>query len=171
MINVDVSNSCFWHPVNFDGIAFGLSGENNQMTFQARCQRQSDGREPVLLPLLKRLLKNKFYVKHRGSDGRLNRTLPLQNVIDFIAETKIWTVQQISSLNAKTHKFDVTDKATGAVTNMSVQQYFLKKYNVTLIKPWLPLVQTQKKNVLFPMEVCVMCEGQRYPYKLNSDQV
>ena len=80
-------------------------------------------------------------------------------------------MKQISKVNAKEHKFDVTDKATGKVTNMSVQQYFLKKYNVTLIKPWLPLVQTQKENVLFPMEVCVMCEGQRYPYKLNSDQV
>ena len=54
---------------------------------------------------------------------------------------------------------------------MSVYDYFHKKYNVYLNKPWLPLVQTQKANVLFPMEVCVMCEGQRYPYKLNSDQV
>ena len=171
MVNVDVSNSCFWHPVNFDGIAFGLSGESNQMTFQARCQRQPDGREPVLLPILKRLVKNKFFIKHRGSDGKLKRTLLLHSDIDFILETKIWTVKQISKFNAKDHKFDVTDKATGQVTNMSVQQYFMKKYNVNLIKPWLPLVQTQKPGVLFPMELCVMCEGQRYPYKLNSDQV
>ena len=54
---------------------------------------------------------------------------------------------------------------------MSVYEYFQKKYNVTLSKPWLPLVQTQKQNVLFPMEVCCMADGQRYPYKLNSDQV
>ena len=54
---------------------------------------------------------------------------------------------------------------------MSVFDYFYKKYNIYLSKPWLPLVQTQKANVLFPMEVCVMCEGQRYPYKLNSEQV
>lgn len=71
MVNVDVSNSCFWHPVNFDGLAFGLSGENNQMTFQAGCKRREDGREPVLLPVLKRLCRNKFFVKHRGSDGEL----------------------------------------------------------------------------------------------------
>lgn len=54
---------------------------------------------------------------------------------------------------------------------MSVFDYFHKKYNIYLNKPWLPLVQTQKRNVLFPMELCVMAEGQRYPYKLNSDQV
>lgn len=54
---------------------------------------------------------------------------------------------------------------------MSVYEYFHKKYNVYLNKWWLPLIQTQKPNVLFPMEVCVMSEGQRYPYKLNSDQV
>lgn len=71
MVNVDVSNSCFWHPVNFDGIAYGLSGEKNQTTFQAACSRRPDGREPVLLPILKRLCKNKFTVKHRGSDGKL----------------------------------------------------------------------------------------------------
>ncbi len=93
------------------------------------------------------------------------------SLVDSQSESKIWTVKQISKLNAKDHKFDVTEKATGKVTNMSVFDYFKKKYNVTLIKPWLPLVQTQKPNVLFPMEVCVMCDGQRYPYKLNSDQV
>lgn len=90
---------------------------------------------------------------------------------DFNIESKIWTVKQISKLNAKEHKFDVTEKATGKTTNMSVFEYFQKKYAVTLNKPWMPLVQTQKGNVLFPMELCVMCDGQRYPYKLNGDQV
>ena len=71
MVNVDVSNSCFWHPVNFDGLAFNLSGEKNQMVFQSNCTRKADGSDPVLLPMLKRLCRNKFYVKHRGSDGKL----------------------------------------------------------------------------------------------------
>ena len=97
--------------------------------------------------------------------------LSKHKMIDFKLESKIWTVKQISRLNAKEHKFDVKEKATGKVTNMSVHEYFHKKYNVILNKPWLPLVQTQKPNVLFPMEVCVMCDGQRYPFKLNSEQV
>ena len=101
----------------------------------------------------------------------LYSSLQNQSNSNFSPESKIWTVKQISKLNAKEHKFDVTEKATGKTTNMSVFEYFQKKYNVTLSKPWLPLVQTQKPNILFPMEVCVMCDGQRYPYKLNSDQV
>lgn len=153
VINVDLSNSCFWHPVNFDGLAYALSGENTQQAFMGACAKKADGREPPVLPILKRLCRNKFYVKHRGGD-----------------ETKVWTVKGISKENAKEHKFDVTEKATGKTTNMSVFDYFKRKYAVTLLKPWLPLVQTQKANVLFPMELCVMKEGQRYPYKLNSDQ-
>lgn len=153
VVNVDVSNSCFWHPVNLDGLAYHLSGETNPHSFQGHCARQSDGRESKLLPIFRRLIRNKFVVKHRGSDA-----------------SKVWTVKQISKLTAKEHKFDVTEKATGKVTNMSVYEYFQKKYNVPIMKPWLPLVQTQKAGVLFPMEVCIMCEGQRYPYKLNSDQ-
>ena len=93
------------------------------------------------------------------------------SITDFSLESKIWTVKQISRLNANEHKFDVTEKATGKTTNMSVREYFMKKYNIYLEQPWLPLVQTQKANVLFPMEVCVMCDGQRYPYKLNPAQV
>ena len=71
MVNVDVSNSCFWHAVNFDGLAFALSGENTAQTFQGRCMRQSDGRDSVLMPIFKRLVRNKFFVKHRGSDGKI----------------------------------------------------------------------------------------------------
>ena len=71
MVNVDVSNSCFWHSVNFDGLAFNLSGEKNQAMFQSNCARQKDGREPMLLPMLRRLCRNKFNVKHRGSDGKV----------------------------------------------------------------------------------------------------
>ncbi|KAF6219194.1 hypothetical protein HO133_005019 [Letharia lupina] len=153
VVNVDVSNSCFWHPLPFNMLAFQLSGEKGPERFESTSHRQPDGRDTMYMPLFKRLCRNKFFVKHRGSD-----------------ETKIWTVKQISRLNAKEHKFDVTEKATGKVTNMSVYEYFQKKYNIPLRQPWLPLVQTQKPNVLFPMEVCVMCDGQRYPFKLNSDQ-
>lgn len=122
------------------------------------------------MPMLKRLCRNKFFVKHRGSDGKLNNASS-ESFTNFNSESKIWTVKAISRLNAKEHKFDVYEKATDKTTNMSVYEYFQKKYNVYLNLPDLPLVQTQKANVVFPMELCVMCEGQRYPYKLNSDQV
>ena len=76
----------------------------------------------------------------------------------------------ILNKTADTYKFDVKDKVTGAVTpQVSVRDYFRKRYNVILNKPWLPLVQAQKGEV-YPMEICYMSAGQRYPYKLNEEQ-
>ena len=71
---------------------------------------------------------------------------------------------------ADTYKFDVTDPVTKKVTpQVSVRDYFRKKYNVILNKPWLPLIQAQRGEV-YPMEICYMSPGQRYPFKLNEDQ-
>lgn len=77
VINVDVSNSCFWHPVDFYKLALELSGERLPEKFQASCKRRPDGREPMILPMLKRLCRNKFIVKHRGSDGKFYHALSL----------------------------------------------------------------------------------------------
>ena len=171
MVNVDVSNSCFWHENSLNELARNLTGEKSNATFQAVASRRPDGRDPEVMPMLKRLCRNKFVVKHRGSDGKSLIRLKADRIADFNLESKVWTVKQIARVNAKDHKFDVTDKATGKTTNMSVYEYFWKKYNIILEHWWLPLVQTQKPGILFPMELCVMCIGQRYPYKLNSDQV
>lgn len=46
----------------------------------------------------------------------------------------------------------------------------MKRYNLRLEHPLLPLVESTKKDVVFPMELCFMPKGQRYPYKLNEDQ-
>lgn len=92
------------------------------------------------MPMLKRLCRNKFTVSHRGVEDT----------------TKVWTIKQIARVNAKDHTFDVTDKATGKTTNMSVYDYFFKKYKIILAFWWLPLIQTQKPGILFPMELCRM---------------
>lgn len=83
----------------------------------------------------------------------------------------MWTIKRISNKNAKTHTFDVRDKDTGKITNMSVFQYYAKKYNVRIDKWQLPLLETQKRDVLFPMELAIMAPAQRYPFKLNETQV
>ena len=172
VINVDVSNSCFWHETGLHELSRKLTGELSQATFQAVASRRPDGRDPEAMPMLKRLCRNKFTVKHRGVEGSLRIHLKEDCGADLHSDaTKIWTIKQIARVNAKDHKFDVTDKATGKTTNMSVYEYFFKKYTIILEYWWLPLVQTQKAGILFPMELCRMCIGQRYPYKLNSDQV
>jgi len=67
-----VSNSCFWHEVKIDTLAYQLSGRSNQTDFMndATYVRQGQ-REPVLTPYLKRLVRNRFYIKHRGGAGNV----------------------------------------------------------------------------------------------------
>jgi hypothetical protein len=45
------------------------------------------------------------------------------------------------------------------------------KYDFNLLQPYLPVIQTGKKNVMFPPEICFMDKGQRYPHKLDDVQV
>ena len=175
VVNVDVSNSCFWHQTNFVQLAYGLSGETDRNRFLAASQ-PIKGQEPRLWQTLKRLARNKFTVKHGGqSEG---------------SETRIWTVKRISSYTAKTYKFDVLlkndkkdskkDDKTGEKTgdkkddaktvSMTLFDYYLKKYDYRINNWQLPLIETNKEGVLFPMDICQMCMGQRYPYKLDEVQ-
>lgn len=64
------------------------------------------------------------------------------------------------------------NKQTGITEkNVSVAEYFRRRYNVHLDWPNFPLVEvTSKKRILYPMEVCFMQKGQKYPYKLDEKQ-
>jgi eukaryotic translation initiation factor 2C len=52
-----------------------------------------------------------------------------------------------------------------------VEEYFKRKYNLTLQWPEFPVLETTKRGVVYPMECSIMLGGQRYPYKLNELQV
>ncbi|MCJ1277895.1 hypothetical protein MMC21_005709 [Puttea exsequens] len=153
VVNVDISNSCFWHETCFDRLVYALSGANNEMSFIASCQPQ-DGKEPRIYKHMRRLAKSRFTVKHRG---RLN-------------EAPVYTCTRISNFNAKTHKFEVVKKETGEKITMTCYDYYKQKYNVILNKWHMPLIECNKKNMLFPPELAFMQPGQRYPYKLNEVQ-
>lgn len=148
VINVDVSNSCFWHQTGFIQLAYQLSGETDRSRFLSMTQPK-DGKDPQIWAILKRLLKNKFIVRH----GRQSKE----------SEKRTWTVNRISTYTAKTYKFDVYNRETNQTTTTSLFDYFMTKYGVRLDYWYLPLIQTQKEGTLFPMEVCNMCIGQRYP--------
>lgn len=64
------------------------------------------------------------------------------------------------------------NKTTGQVEkDVTVEQYFQRRYNVFLEFPDLPLIEVGKKGTMYPMEVCHMGKGQKYPYKLDEAQV
>ena len=54
--------------------------------------------------------------------------------------------------------------------DITVYDYFKKKYGIPLEFPYLPLVQTTRDG-LFPMEVCVIKPNQKFTYKLDGEQV
>ncbi|KAK7683759.1 hypothetical protein QCA50_013135 [Cerrena zonata] len=72
------------------------------------------------------------------------------------------TVKKVAHVNARQHKF--TAEGMGEVT---VEQYFARKYGIKLQYPQLPLVDVggQKQNFL-PPEVCEILEKQPFKGKL-----
>lgn len=114
----------------------------------------SGGGEPRLNRALRRLAKNRFTVKHRGQTNA----------------DKVYVIKRISQYNAKTHKFEVTEKETGKKIEMTCYDYYKKRYNVVIDKWQLPLLETTK-GMMFPMEISHMQPGQKYPYKLSETQV
>lgn len=77
----------------------------------------------------------------------------------------------MSDKTSNTYKFDLRDRTTNTVTpNTSVYDYYMKRYDIALEWPDLPVVETTKKGVVYPMELCLMAPSQRYPYKLDEKQ-
>ncbi|KAI0828161.1 Piwi domain-containing protein [Trametes gibbosa] len=75
------------------------------------------------------------------------------------------TVKTVAKVNARQHRF--VAEGLGEVT---VEEYFAKKYKIALKYPDLPLIDVggQKKNYL-PAEVCVILDGQPYRGKLLDE--
>ncbi|KAH9916915.1 ribonuclease H-like domain-containing protein [Fomitopsis serialis] len=77
------------------------------------------------------------------------------------------TVKTAAKVNARQHKFNADDYG-----EVSVEQYFQRKYNIKLRYPELPLIDVGgKKQNLLPAEVCTILERQPFRGKLLDDHV
>lgn len=75
------------------------------------------------------------------------------------------TVKKVHRLNALQHKFDSGDFGV-----VSVEQYFKKKYNITLAHPELQLVDVGGQNQnLLPPELCEIVPDQPFRGKLTDE--
>jgi eukaryotic translation initiation factor 2C len=81
---------------------------------------------------------------------------------------KTFTVKGMMQAKAKDYMFDYLDKATGKSTRISLQEYFLRRYNLRLEYPNMLLIETQKAEVIYPAEFLVIKGLQRYRYKLSD---
>jgi eukaryotic translation initiation factor 2C len=81
---------------------------------------------------------------------------------------------RISGLSASPTKeltFPVADDDGGGTREMRVVDYFKATYNCVLEYPELPCLQVHaNKPSYLPMEVCVICDGQKYGGRLDERQ-
>lgn len=85
---------------------------------------------------------------------------------------KVFQIASWHMTNARHTRFEwIKNRATGESEVISVHEYFRKKYNLDLMAPSLPVLQTTRKNIMFPPEMCQLVPGQRYMYKLDEMQV
>ncbi|KAI0926490.1 hypothetical protein AcV7_005414 [Taiwanofungus camphoratus] len=75
------------------------------------------------------------------------------------------TVKTVAKVNARQHKFPAEEY--GEVT---VEQYFLRKYNIRLQYPDLPLIDVGGKRTNYlPAELCMIIEKQPFRGKLTDE--
>ncbi|KAI9759848.1 MAG: Histone chaperone asf1 [Chaenotheca gracillima] len=160
-INVDVSNGVFWGDQKLSIVMAGITGIRANMSlvmdsFVRVPENINDPRSALKMsPMFKELRRlRKVAVKY------MHRDFP----------EKIFIIERFYEQNAKEFTFKVRDKETGEVTETSMFDYFMKKYSIRLLHWGLPVMQTTKKNVVLPAELCWVADNQRYPYKLNPDQ-
>ncbi|KAL8696034.1 MAG: hypothetical protein Q9224_003008 [Gallowayella concinna] len=157
VVNVDVSHTCFWNKSTFPMIVNQLSGHMDIDTLPYNWRDRKTGKTNNRFLTMKRLKKNDFYVSHRGRSEK--------------ETAKIWKVHDILPQSSREFTFVPymrEQKKEGPPINLF--DYYQKKYNIYLQYPDLPVVQCTKRKIVYPMELCSMMPGQRYPYKLNELQ-
>ncbi|CAM1504240.1 Fc.00g018310.m01.CDS01 [Cosmosporella sp. VM-42] len=165
--NVDVANTCFWLGrqsmdqlmANFlatcDNRWRGLNGQSAHQHLKPVKGKGGRLESSDAFKQLRKLRKLKFTIRH--PNRRDNNKL--YNADDFMFDENCGP----EGANAKTSTFDYEGQS------ISVQDYYKKRYNVTLKYANLPLIKAGK-NGMIPMEFAWIEPMQRYPFKLNPDQ-
>ncbi|KAL9030315.1 MAG: hypothetical protein Q9196_001543 [Gyalolechia fulgens] len=171
VVNIDVSHTTFWHVASFPMIINQLTGHQNLDTVQTSWRDVKSGKTNYKYEAMKRLRANTFTVDHKGRSRE--------------EAQKRHRVASIIPKSTYDYTFQPWDKEKNRLMpETTIFDYYYKTYNVYLNHPHLPLVSTgkiitkrdakgnivSKGPIIFPMELCTMCENQRYPYKLNEAQ-
>jgi eukaryotic translation initiation factor 2C len=159
IINLDVANTCFWQPTSLTAAIIAKFGYRDVQNIINVLRPQQDNgsrrpsREHVLIE--KSFKKVNVNARYKGC--------PVPN--------KVWNIKCFRVENAREWKIDWKNPQTKEVEEqITIFDYFRRKYNITLQYPQLPLVEMSKKDVMYPMEFVFIKENQRYPFKLDDKQ-
>jgi len=143
-INMDTAASAFYEPVKVINLLAKAIGRDLERDIRGPLS-------PNDLKKAERELKNlRFITTHSGGKKRK------------------FKISGLTTVPADELKFNIgkTDKQE------TVYNYFQSRYNMRLQYPYLPCIiaDNPKKHNYMPIEVCVICEGQKYNRKLNDKQ-
>ncbi|KAK9365990.1 Piwi domain-containing protein [Lipomyces kononenkoae] len=141
-VNVDVATTVFWSSGPLLEVLTKFMGLRSPDDTANRLSNPNGRRE------LRRFRKLSFFIKYRGPEH----------------EKKTFIVDGFTEEGADTTTFTTKEGET-----LTVAQYFTRTYNIRLRYPSIPLIKT-KKGASFPMELAIIQEGQRYPYKISDRQ-
>lgn len=159
VVNVDVSNTCFWARTSYMGAAMAILDCRDRQQLMALLKPVKDGHggtteSPAFYEVHRRLRKLQVQPHYRGC--------PVLGT-NFI-------VKGLINGNARQYTIDLTDKATGKKKTINIETYFKRKYNLVLDYWELPMVEMTKKGVVYPMEVLTIHGLHKYPWKLSEHQ-
>jgi eukaryotic translation initiation factor 2C len=159
VINVDVANTTFWKPMSLLAALQTNSGmrDANQLVSKMAAENRNG-----------QLRTNTFT---RSLQNRFKGNMMMAKYNGNPAPTKEWKFHKFSPETADQMTLEERGpdgKKSGR--KVTVAQYFMKKYNIRLQHPRLPLVETTKKGVHFPIELLHIQPNQRYGAKLDETQ-
>ncbi|KAL4764405.1 putative eukaryotic translation initiation factor eIF-2C4 [Aspergillus foveolatus] len=160
IVNVDVSNTCFWARTSFMGAARAITDARDPQYLAHLLRPVPDGHGGVTE-------SHTFYEVHR----RIKKlgVRPHYRGCPVPAGTT-FMVKGLLNVNARDYMLEIKNHASGKTQRMSIEAYFRMKYNFVLDHWDLPIVEMTKKGVIYPMELLTIHGLHRYMWKLNGFQ-
>ncbi|KAL4885126.1 Piwi domain-containing protein [Aspergillus karnatakaensis] len=159
IVNIDVSNTCFWARTSLMGAALAILDARDPQHLAHMLRPVSDGHGGTTE-------SNHFYELHR----RIKKLGVQPHYTGCPVTGRDFMIKGLLNVNARNYKFEFTDHATGKKEEITIEKYFKKKYNIVITHWELPMVEMTKKSVVYPMEFLTIHGLHRYLWKLNEFQ-
>lgn len=166
-VNVDVANTAFFKESTLSQAAMEIvvtgGRDVSPNTLATTLQQAREGADKKLWQLKRLMVYCTYLTKGNKEEGM----------------KRMYKVVRFSKDNAKTNMVRHVKIGNQVHESISLEDFFLKKNNIRLQYPTLPVVETagtitnekgQKSTISLPMELCHIKPGQKFPYKLDDQQ-